>query len=124
MKHLSILVPEGDVSISNIEGTHQIFSHINETLVKAGKPKLFNIQLVGLHKDTTIKNGLFSIHPDVLIQDVSKTDLIIIPALQSKIQTALELNKDFIPWLVQQYHSGAALASLCVGSFLLASTGL
>jgi transcriptional regulator GlxA family with amidase domain len=124
MKHLSILVPEGDVSISNIEGAHQIFTHINDYLVRSGKEKLFNIQLVGLHKDSRIKNGLFSIHPEVMLDDVKKTDLIIIPAIQSNIQTALQRNADFIPWLVKQHHRGVEIASLCLGSFLLAATGL
>jgi transcriptional regulator GlxA family with amidase domain len=124
MKHLSILVPEGDVSITNIEGTHQIFSHINDYLVRSGKEKLFRIQLVGLRKDSRIKNGLFSIHPEVLLDEVEKTDLIIIPALQSNIPTALQKNAEFIPWLVKQHNSGAAIASLCLGSFLLAATGL
>jgi transcriptional regulator GlxA family with amidase domain len=67
---------------------------------------------------------MFSIHPDVLIGDVAKTDLIIIPAIQSDMQVALETNADFAPWIIKQYHAGATLASLCIGSFLLASTGL
>lgn len=124
MKHISILVPEGDVSITNIEGTYQIFSQINDFMAQSGKPHLFTIQLVGLHKDSTIKNGLFSIHPDVLLKDTGKTDLVIIPALMGNIRKSLDMNADFIPWLIEQYHSGAAIASLCVGSFLLASTGL
>jgi transcriptional regulator GlxA family with amidase domain len=124
MKHLSILVPEGDVSITNIEGTHQIFSEVNALLKREGKPQLFHIQLVGLKKETRIKNGMFSIHPDVLIKDVAHTDLIIIPAIQSDMQQALDANADFIPWIIKQYHAGATLASLCIGSFLLAATGL
>lgn len=82
MKHLSILVPEGDCSVTNIEGTHQIFSEVNSFLKRAGKPPLFKIQLVGLNKQSRMKKGLFSIHPEVLISDVKHSDLIIIPALQ------------------------------------------
>jgi transcriptional regulator GlxA family with amidase domain len=124
MKHLSILVPEGDCSVTNIEGTHQIFSEVNSFLKRAGKPPLFKIQLVGLNKQSRMKKGLFSIHPEVLISDVKHSDLIIIPALQGEIKNQLELNKDFIPWLIKQHKKGAQLASLCIGSFLLASTGL
>jgi transcriptional regulator GlxA family with amidase domain len=124
MKHISILVPEGDCSLTNIEGTHQIFSEVNSLLIREGKQPLFTIQLVGLNKQTRIKKGLFSIYPDLLIEDSVETDLIIIPALMGDMKTALTLNQDFIPWLIQQYKQGAAIASLCVGSFLLASTGL
>jgi len=124
MKHISILVPEGDVSITNIEGTHQIFSEVNSFMVKAGKDPLFNVQLVGLNKESRIKRGMFSVHPDVLITDNFRTDLIVIPAIQSDMGKALQANQAFIPWIVSQYKQGAEVASLCIGSFLLASTGL
>ncbi|MDB5145401.1 MAG: helix-turn-helix protein [Mucilaginibacter sp.] len=37
---------------------------------------------------------------------------------------AIKINSEFIPWIVEQYHKGAEVASLCLGAFLLASTGL
>ncbi|MGZ5189491.1 MAG: GlxA family transcriptional regulator [Flavisolibacter sp.] len=124
MKHISILVPEGDLSITNIEGTHQIFSQVNGFLEKSDRPPLFKIQLVGLKKETRIKKGMFSIFTDALINEVEHTDLIIIPAIQSDMIKALQANQEFIPWLIKQYKNGAEIASLCIGSFLLASTGL
>jgi len=36
----------------------------------------------------------------------------------------IELNQEFIPWIVEQYNGGAEVASLCIGSFFLAATGL
>jgi transcriptional regulator GlxA family with amidase domain len=58
------------------------------------------------------------------VHDLGKTDLIIIPALDGDLKDAIEANRDFIPWIVEQYHKGAEVASLCLGAFLLASTGL
>jgi transcriptional regulator GlxA family with amidase domain len=124
MKHISIIVPEGDCSITNIEGTQQIFNEVNTFLARAGKPPLFKIQLVGLNKLALLKKGSFIIHPDVLIKEHIETDLIIIPALMGDMKESLALNQEFIPWLIMQYKSGAEIASLCIGSFLLASTGL
>jgi transcriptional regulator GlxA family with amidase domain len=40
------------------------------------------------------------------------------------LEKAIENNKDFIPWIIKQYKSGSEVASLCLGAFLLASTGL
>ena len=40
------------------------------------------------------------------------------------IQSALETNRDFIPWILKKYKNGAEVASLCIGAFILASTGL
>jgi transcriptional regulator GlxA family with amidase domain len=124
MKHISILIPQGDCSLVNVQGTHQIFSEVNGVLARAGKPPMFKIQLVGIRKANSAINGLFTIHPDVLIDDVEHTDLIIIPAIHGNKRKMLEENKEFLPWLVQQHKQGAAIASLCIGAFLLASTGL
>jgi transcriptional regulator GlxA family with amidase domain len=40
------------------------------------------------------------------------------------LQEAVTQNRAFIPWIQQQYEQGAEVASLCLGAFLLASTGL
>lgn len=124
MKHISIIIPEGDASLVNIAGTHQIFSEVNTMLARAGKPPLFKIQLVGMHKEETMHKNLYSIHPDVQINEVGKTDFIIIPAIHNEPKKVIEANQKFIPWLITQYKGGAEIASLCIGAFLLASTGL
>jgi transcriptional regulator GlxA family with amidase domain len=40
------------------------------------------------------------------------------------LRAALDLNKDFLPWIRAQHARGAEVASLCIGAFLLASSGL
>lgn len=117
MKHVSILIPLGHTSMANIDGSHQILSQVNTFLESMGKPPLFNIQMVGLAKPTVQRNGLFTIEPDVLIADVPKTDLIIIPAMHGEIKSAVEMNIGFVPWVIEQYKAGAEVASLCVGAF-------
>ena len=124
MKHVSILVPLGHTSLTNIEGTHQILSEVNGFQAAMGRPPVFKIQLVGITRETKQRDGLFTVNPDLLIQDVKKTDLIIVPAMLGDFKKAIILNKEFIPWIVDQYKDGAELASFCIGSFFLASTGL
>ena len=124
MKHVSILVPLGHSSLPNIDGTHQILSEANGFLSMMGRSPMFDIKLVGLSKETSQRNGLYTVSPDCLINEVPKTDLIIIPAMHGDLPKAIELNKAFIPWILQQYSKGAELASFCIGSFFLASTGL
>ena len=124
MKHISILIPLGHTSLVNIEGTHQIFSEVNGLLSELGREPLFDIHLVGISKETRQSTGLFTVNPDVLIHNVAKTDLIVIPALFGNQQKAAERNKDFIPWIIQQYSQGAEIVSFCIGAFFLASTGL
>ncbi|MCW3080778.1 helix-turn-helix domain-containing protein [Segetibacter sp.] len=123
MKHISILVPKGAI-LGSLEGSRQLFSQVNEFFKAKGTAPVFKVQLVGLTKETPLSGGSFTANADVLLDDVKKTDLIIIPALDGDLTVAIENNKDFVPWIIQQYKSGAEVASLCLGAFLLASTGL
>jgi transcriptional regulator GlxA family with amidase domain len=123
MKHISILVPKGAI-LGSLEGSRQLLTQVNEFLKARGEDPLFKVQLVGLTKETPVSGGLFTVHTDHVLKDVEKTDLIIIPAIDGEINSALEKNKDFIPWIIKQYKNGAEVASLCLGAFLLAATGL
>lgn len=123
MKHISILVPHEAVPAAIVDPRY-MFMAVNQFLKDAGKEPAFNIELVGLTKQVPLNNGAFSVNTDKLCKTIDKTDLVIIPALAGDLKTALELNKEFIPWIIRQYNNGAEVASLCVGAFLLASTGL
>jgi transcriptional regulator GlxA family with amidase domain len=123
MKHVSILVLNEGV-LPSIVDARTMFTGANEFLEAAEKPTAFKVQLVGLTREIKFSNGLFTINTDMLLQDVKKTDLVIIPAIGGDIKSTLKSNEDFIPWIVEQYHNGAEVASLCIGAFLLASTGL
>lgn len=123
MKNIAILVPER-ARLSSIEIPRHAFTEVNDISTAEGNPPLFNVQMVGLTKTVQINDGLYSIKMDALLKDVEKTDLIIVPAMQGNLKEALELNVEFIPWIIKQYKGGAEVASLCVGAFLLAATGL
>ncbi|MBX2893998.1 MAG: helix-turn-helix domain-containing protein [Cyclobacteriaceae bacterium] len=123
MKHISILVPESAV-MEAVADPRYAFTAANQFLVAAGKRPLFQVQLVGNTTDISLHDGAFSVHADKLWNEISHTDLIIIPALFGDMTSAIKKNKNFIPWIKQQYEQGAEVASLCVGAFLLASTGL
>ena len=124
MKHVSILVPLGHSSLPNIDGSHQILNEVNNFCAALNKPPVFNIQLVGLKKETRQRNGMYTIQPDIMINSVKKTDLIIIPALLGDLSEAIKENELFIPWIRRQYAQGAEVASMCIASFFLAATGL
>lgn len=123
MKNVSILVPETAV-IEAVADPHYMFNAVNQFLLASGKDALFNVQLVAVNKEVKLLNSSFTVHIDQQLKDVQQTDLIFIPALSGDMETALHLNKELIPWLVKQYSKGAELASLCIGAFLLAKTGL
>ena len=123
MKNISILVPETAI-IESVADPLYMFNAVNQFLISSGKQKLFDVQLVGLSKSISLNSNLFTVNTQNLLKDIVKTDLIFIPAISGNIEVALQLNKDVIPWLIEHYKKGAEIASLCIGAFLLASTGL
>lgn len=123
-KHISILIPEGHTSLVNIAATHQIFNQVNGFLSMQGKEPLFEVELVGLSHSIEQTHGLFAVHPTRTLDEVTYTDLIVIPAIHDTPGTIHESNRAFVPWMKKQYEAGAEIASLCVAAFFLASTGL
>jgi transcriptional regulator GlxA family with amidase domain len=123
MKNVSILVPQTAV-IEAVADPHYMFKAVNRFLQASGKLPLFNVKLVGLSRETKLENSIFTVHADAVLHDVEQTDLIFIPAISGDISDALDANKEFLPWIVDQYNNGAEVASLCIGAFLLAATGL
>jgi transcriptional regulator GlxA family with amidase domain len=59
-----------------------------------------------------------------MIQEVSRTDLILIPSVHGDMEKILGDNEALLSWIVEQYKNGASVASMCIGAFLLAGTGL
>jgi transcriptional regulator GlxA family with amidase domain len=123
MKKIAILVPELAV-MQTIADPQQLFAATNHHRQMLGKPVAFDIQLVGLKKQVKLNNGLFSVRTNKLLEEVKQVDLVFIPALSGDLPAAIKKNQALVPWIVEQYNRGAEIASLCVGTFLLASTGL
>ncbi len=122
MKHITITVTRGAI-LGNIEGPRQVFTEVNEMMERMGKPSLFKVQLAGLSKESLLNEGLYTIST-IPLNEIKNSDLVIIPAMYGDLKKAVEQNREFIPWIIRQYKAGAEVASLCLGAFLLASTGL
>lgn len=123
MKHISIIVPERAI-LASLEGSRQLFTQVNGFCLQNGQPPLFDVQLVGLQRDTLASGGLFTVNATKLIGEVDQTDLIIIPAIDGDLPQTVRDNAAFVPWIQKHYEAGAEVASLCLGAFLLAETGL
>src|SRR6187551_134739 len=125
MKHLTIIVPNGEGNnLSSIVGAYKILSRANDHWVQKGNEPVFHIQLAGVSKTVEFYDGLFIVKPHTHISDIVKTDLIIIPSLNHNYEKTVKANELLIDWIEKQYKAGAEIASICTGAFLLASTGL
>src|SRR5262249_16901968 len=96
----------------------------NDFLKAGGKKPLFNVEYVALKKTVNANDGEYSIKINRQLKEVKKTDMVILPALYGDIDAAISANEDAIPWIQEMYAKGSEVASLCIGAFLLAETGL
>ncbi|MBC9909564.1 GlxA family transcriptional regulator [Chitinophaga varians] len=123
MKHVSIVIPLG-AAMTGIEVARHVFTEVNDFLISEGREPLFQVQLVGAWRAIQLNKGLFTIQTDAVVQELHRTDLIIIPALHENVEENVARNGELVDWIRAQYEKGAEVASLCVGAFLLAQTGL
>lgn len=123
MKNICIVVPDFAV-MQAIADPRYMFSAANMLLEEAGKEPLFNVQLVATNAQVALEGGLYLVNPDLLITDSFKADLIIIPAIGGDILNSIQANRKYHDWILTQVANGAEIASLCLGAFILADTGL
>ena len=123
MKKVAIIVPE-NAAIPVIAMSRFIFETVNQFLEGSGRNRLFEIKLVGQKRQMKTKDGPYIVDTDMLIRDVESVDLILVPPIFGDFYEGVEANKKTISWIADRYESGSEVASLCVGAFLLAATGI
>lgn len=106
-----------------MENARQGFLEANAYLEQQGQSAIFNVELVGLERKVCLNH--YTIEADSLLHEVQKTDLILIPPVQQHLTAeAIKKNQGFCPWIRNNRDKGAQVASLCLGAFILGSTGL
>lgn len=123
MKHVSVLLLDS-ATVNSIDATRQLLNRVNDLLIYHRRKPHFNVQLVGLKPRVKLSGGLYTIRCDKVINEVTATDLIILPLVCGDIDVILRKNSAFSSWVVQHYKGGAEVASLCIASYILASYGL
>lgn len=123
MTQLGILLTN-QYRLLSVAAILDVFESVNSFYIAEGKDPVFTITLFS---DTSPNDGAveFSGHQIQSLEIAHKQDLIFIPAFNAAdIVQAIQENYRFIPWLQQQYQTGAELACVCTGAFLLGATGL
>lgn len=123
MKSITILIPE-HANLGSIDNSRRAFLAANLFLEQSGKMPLFKVQLCSHLKEVKCADGNFIVRPEKTLSSVGQTDLIIIPAFDGDPDNFLKKNQELISWLKSMHAQGAEIASLCVGAFLLAASGL
>ncbi len=127
MKHISVLVPQGSVIIDTIIGPYNLLRMANAYLKRSRQLREdpYQVELVGLQKAPVTYQGHFSVMPEKSIEQIRKTNLIIVSAISGNLEAGIAKNSALISWIKQQrIQHDAEIASLCKGAFLLAESGL
>lgn len=126
MRKVCIIVPAGEAILSSIVGPWKILNAANDFVRQANPhaPLPFEPLLLGLQRENNLYGGTFNIRAHLTLEDQPEPDLVIIPAIRGDIEAELRNNAPFVQWVQAQYARGAEIASLCIGAFLLAQTGL
>lgn len=124
MRHISVLIPKGDVVMGSVVGPVMIFNWVNEELRAQGAAPAYTVDVVGLEPEKSVDQGIFTIRPTKHANEVSHTDLVLIPALGGNPFTAAQANGEAVAWIQAMRDKGAEVGSMCTGAFLLAATGL
>jgi transcriptional regulator GlxA family with amidase domain len=65
-----------------------------------------------------------AITPHAAMDDIARTDLIVVPTSGLELDLKLVENSALLPWLRRHYEQGAYVASTCMGAAYLAEAGL
>lgn len=65
-----------------------------------------------------------SITPEAGLDDVGRTDIVIVPTSGLELDAKLIENSALLPWLRRHYEQGAYIAGVCMGAAYLAEAGL
>lgn len=125
MKKIAVVVPNGETMSSAVVAPYVIFNKVNEWLVAMGKDAVFEVQLVGCDKSTSLDGGTLQVQTHCLLSNAKGFDLAIVPGFTADAAQMLAGNQALVQWLSHQREEhGMELASLCSGAFYVAATGL
>lgn len=125
MKKVSILVLDKCTPMSPI-GAMEIIRKAGDLYqqMKQTRSPFFDVELVGVKNKKVNVADNFHIDCHTTLDQVSKTDLLLIPAMEFDVEEKLKQNKSCISHILRLHKKGVEIGSMCTGAFLLASTGL
>jgi len=123
MKEIALIIHE-DVTLSTITGAMDMLIHTNALFQQLYKQQPFKIVLAREKSSDDALPIPASLAKHSTIDELSRPDLIIVPAFYGDRDAMLEKHAETIAWISRMYQDGAEVASLCSGIYFLAEAGL
>jgi transcriptional regulator GlxA family with amidase domain len=124
MKKVTILALDNAMS-SSVMGTMDIFCQAGYTwpvIMDIEPEPYFDVEIVTQDGKPVKSFNNAPVYPHRAVDEVKSTDLIIISSFYDF--DTLASSRGTISWLKEQYSHGVTIGSICLGTFLLAETGL
>ena len=117
LKNIGIVVFD-QAEVLDVMGPFEVFSVAG----RLSSPSLFQVSVVAdaATKEVNLRHSL-RIAADSSIFDNRDFDLIVVAG---GITKDAEKNQELLNWLKSKYESGATIASICTGAFILAEAGI
>ena len=128
MKTIQLMMTHG-CSAASVTATLEAFECTN-TLYAMNSPSnepYFSVKTVSKNTGVVSCSGGVYLEAKLNMQSMEKNtppSLVIVPGFLFKILPVLPTLNIELDWLTQQYEAGAAIASMCTGSFVTAEAGL
>jgi transcriptional regulator GlxA family with amidase domain len=123
MREVALIIHE-DVTLSTVTGAMDMLIHTNNLYQHSGKPLPFKIVLACQQPQDhliTISSPYVSYNT---FTELTKPDLIIVPAFYGNRDEGLVKHKKTINWIKDRHTKGSEVASLCSGIYFLAEAGI
>lgn len=126
MRHVTILLLEKSF-MSTVVGPMEIFQQAgvawNYMTEQPINPQ-FKVTIASLDGKPVTGAGGLTIMPKCSIDEIKKTDLILVSSVGVDMGNILSRHAMAIPWLKQWHARGVTIASICSGAYVLAEAGL
>lgn len=121
---VAILNFEGAVS-SSVAGPYDMLTKLPDISKTLGvKSKIF-FEVDIVNTDSIIHTQPFNMVGNTVLNKRKQYDMVFIPAMNfTHIERVLKYETAMVKWISKQYENGADVASMCLGAFVLAYTGL
>lgn len=119
--HISVLLLPGVMGSSAL-GLLDVLT-VASFIVPSEEASL-TVQRVALNDKPVMAFQGIPLQPDATIASVDKADLILVPSLMLDTRHWFTRQEEVISWVREQANSGARVASVCTGAFVLAEAGL
>lgn len=84
----------------------------------------FEVQIASIKKRPVQCINQLVINSHIAIEDVTDTDLLLIPTIGGELSKVLDNNRALLPHIQKHYENKSDVASNCSGAFLLAEAGI